>query len=409
MKSGLSFLVAARQCEIAELEQLAQTGELVGVLSRLTHALQRERGLSNVVLASRGERFAHQRLRQADACLQVEQEVRGTFDQLDTDANGARNGARLFSRIAVVLHALDDLPDLRKRIAAQALTPQEATEAFSRLIAGLLSVVFEAADTATDPEISRALVAMFNFMQGKEFAGQERAFGAAVFASGHIDAPGQHQWHDLIESQEGCFRIFRDFANAAVLGAERSSQDPGVLADLEKLRRVGSALLGEVRLDPSLSQVWYDCCTHRIDAMKTVEDLLSTELRRLCGRKITDARAQLRDQQAVLATLTHAATLAAPGVPAPYGPHLERSILDMVQEQSRRLQAISSELDTVRASLNERKVVERAKGLLMAHRQLSEEDAYRTLRQMAMNQNRKLSEVAASVLAIEHALSNSAA
>ena len=45
----------------------------------------------------------------------------------------------------------------------------------------------------------------------------------------------------------------------------------------------------------------------------------------------------------------------------------------MVQEQSHRLQAMSDELETVRASLNERKIVERAKGLLMAHRRLSEE------------------------------------
>ena len=42
MKSGLHFLIAARQCEIDELDQLARTSELVGVIGRLVHALQRE-------------------------------------------------------------------------------------------------------------------------------------------------------------------------------------------------------------------------------------------------------------------------------------------------------------------------------------------------------------------------------
>ena len=70
----------------------------------------------------------------------------------------------------------------------------------------------------------------------------------------------------------------------------------------------------------------------------------------------------------------------------------------MVQEQSRRLQAMSDELDTVRAALNERKLVERAKGLLMAHRRLSEDEAHKMLRQTAMNQNRRLVDVAESVL-----------
>ena len=87
-----------------------------------------------------------------------------------------------------------------------------------------------------------------------------------------------------------------------------------------------------------------------------------------------------------------------------YGLHLERSILELVQEQARRLQTMSEELDTVRASLNERKLIERAKGLLMAHRHLSEEEAHKTMRQMAMNQNRRLIEVAEAVLAMADVL-----
>jgi AmiR/NasT family two-component response regulator len=54
----------------------------------------------------------------------------------------------------------------------------------------------------------------------------------------------------------------------------------------------------------------------------------------------------------------------------------------------------------VRATLNERKLVERAKGLLMAHRRMSEQDAHKMLRQTAMNQNRRLVDVAESVLSM---------
>ena len=53
---------------------------------------------------------------------------------------------------------------------------------------------------------------MFNFMQGKEFAGQERACGAAAFASGRNDGARQQQWLHLIESQERCFQVFAEFA-----------------------------------------------------------------------------------------------------------------------------------------------------------------------------------------------------
>ena len=90
-----------------------------------------------------------------------------------------------------------------------------------------------------------------------------------------------------------------------------------------------------------------------------------------------------------------------------YGPHLERTLPALLQEQALRLQAISDELDAVRTSLNERKVVERAKGLLMAHRQMSEVDAYHALRQMAMNQNRRIADVAEAVLSLADVLPGS--
>ena len=397
MKSGLNFLLAARRCEIAELEQLAQTGELVGAIGRFIHALQRERGLSNVFLGSHGQRFAAQRAQQAAECARIEQAVRAIFDRLDTEAGSLRNGARLFSRIATVLHGLDGLPLLRERVAGQAVGPADATRAFVQLIGGLLAVVFEAADSATDPQVSRALVAMFNFMQGKEFAGQERAFGAGVFAAGGTGSGAQQQWQHLIESQDACFRLFRDFADPAVLGVELASQEPQTLAELERLRRIGCAPLPAGGLDASLSQAWYDCCTRRIDAMRAVEDALASHLQRLCAARIAQARAELHDQQVIHAALAGPAPLPSP---AHYGPHLERSVLGMLQEQAQRMQAMSDELDAVRATLNERRVIERAKGLLMAHRHLGEDEAYKAMRQMAMSQNRRVLDVAEAVLAM---------
>lgn len=400
MKSGTSFLLAARQCEIAELEQLARTGELVGAVGRFVHALQRERGICNVFLSSRGRRFADQRLLQVAECEAIERQVRAQFDRLDTDAHRVRNGARLFNRVAVVLHALDALPPLRAQVAAQAIAPPACVAAFVKLLAGLLAVVFEAADSATDPQVSRALVALFNFMQGKEFAGQERAHGAAVFVSGAGRASAPHEWQHLIELQQGCFQVFAQLADPALVRAAQAGVAPATLAELERLRRIGAAATPQPP-DTDLTQAWYDCCTVRIDAMRTVEDLLAAHLHQLCESRIAQARAELRDQRAMLEAL---AAVAGDGAPAGYGPHLERSVYAMLQEQSLRLQAMADELGAVRAALNERKVVERAKGLLMAHRNLREDEAYKALRQMAMNQGKRLVDVAEAVLALAEVL-----
>ena len=419
MKSGLSFLVAALRSEIDELDQLARTSELVGAIGRLVHGLQRERGISNVVLASGGQRFAAELQTQVAESLQLEERVREGFDRLETDPGRLGNGARLFSRIAWVLPGMDALPDLRRRIGTLAMPVADATAAFVKLIAGLLAVVFEAADGATDPEISRLLVAMFNFMQGKEFAGQERACGAAAFTSGRNDSARQQQWLHLIESQERCFQVFSEFAGAELQAQWLANLPPAHTAELERLRRVACAAPAGVALDPELSAPWFDCCTRRIDAMQVVETRLAADLRELCVVKSEQVRAEMAAHTALLTQISTrspapvavaffdpvaADASEAPVAPAAntalYGRQLERAILELVQDQSRRLQAMRDELDTVRGALNERKLVERAKGLLMAHRKLSEEDAHKMLRQTAMNQNRRLVDVAESVLAM---------
>jgi hypothetical protein len=400
MKSALHFLLAARHCEIADLEQLANTSELVTAVACFIHALQRERGISSIYLGSHGAQFARQCAGQVGHCDAAARAMRQRLDAIATQPGQARNGSRLFSRVAMVLHGLEALPALRARIARRELLPADAGAAFDKLIAGLLAVVFEAADTASDPAVSRALLAMFNFMQGKEFAGQERALGARVFVAGSIEGTGQQHWHHLVDSQHGCFQVFADHADPAVLRFDEAARDPLVLAEIGRLRGIGCTL--RAGADVGLSHEWYRWCTRRIDEMKLVEDRLALHLRRLCGLRIAQARGELRDERAALDALS--ARMDDAGTPVAIGPHLEHSLLDLVQAQSRRLQALGDELDAVRATLGERKLVERAKGLLMAHRQMTEDDAHKALREMAMNQNRRIVEVAAAVLSLAQVL-----
>lgn len=59
---------------------------------------------------------------------------------------------------------------------------------------------------------------------------------------------------------------------------------------------------------------------------------------------------------------------------------------------------LRTELAATRAALEERKLVDRAKGMLMKLKGLSEEEAYALMRRTAMDQGRKLVEVAAALI-----------
>jgi response regulator NasT len=74
------------------------------------------------------------------------------------------------------------------------------------------------------------------------------------------------------------------------------------------------------------------------------------------------------------------------------------SIIQVAAMRFEYFMSLRSELAQAQQKLAERKYVERAKGLLMKTRGLSEDEAYHTLRRMAMERNRRMGDVARSVI-----------
>ena len=75
-----------------------------------------------------------------------------------------------------------------------------------------------------------------------------------------------------------------------------------------------------------------------------------------------------------------------------------KPILDMAVSRFKAFSRLQRELAEAKSALEERKLVERAKGILMKKRSLSEEEAFALLRQTAMNEKKKISEIAQSVV-----------
>jgi two-component system, response regulator / RNA-binding antiterminator len=75
-----------------------------------------------------------------------------------------------------------------------------------------------------------------------------------------------------------------------------------------------------------------------------------------------------------------------------------KNILDLCISRFNSVARLRDELERARTALEERKVVDRAKGILMRARNLSEDAAYVLLRKTAMNENKKIAEVAQSVV-----------
>lgn len=75
-----------------------------------------------------------------------------------------------------------------------------------------------------------------------------------------------------------------------------------------------------------------------------------------------------------------------------------RPIVDAAIARFEEHRALRSELDAANLKLSERKLVERAKGVLMKQRGLDEDQAYGLMRKLAMDKNIKLAELAEQVV-----------
>ncbi|WP_158681550.1 nitrate- and nitrite sensing domain-containing protein [Microbulbifer pacificus] len=416
------FLLAAKRAEIRALERLVGSCELVTTVSDLVHQLQRERGISNIYLVSTGLRFAPQRLAQIRACVESENLFRKLLRNryLQTGRGDNPRDMRLLNSIAYSLHGLDELINLRRHIDTFEVSALESTDAFCRLIAGLLSVVFEAADVADDPEVTRLLVAMFNLMQAKEFSGQERAWGAIGFAGTSFDEKLHGRLAQLQDCQRSSLELFAQFAGEREQAHWRSIEGSQQSCDLQRLRLVIAGLKDGEPIAAEISEVWYELATARIDAMHCLEDEMAARLLSVIRRRVAESQAELGHHYAQLQQMKSSEWAQRPAltvlfdpelpglygrpssavVPSLPGQNLTHSLYELIRAQVAHIHRVSEELEQTRRALSERKLVERAKGLLMRSLKLSEEDAYRTMQVRAMEMNLKLAEVAEKILQI---------
>ena len=80
-----------------------------------------------------------------------------------------------------------------------------------------------------------------------------------------------------------------------------------------------------------------------------------------------------------------------------------KPILDLCISRFNAFSRLQDELDRTKSALEERKVIDRAKGILMKLKGLTEEEAYVLLRSTAMREKKKIGEIAQSILtASEH-------
>ena len=134
-----------------------------------------------------------------------------------------------------------------------------------------------------------AVSAYVSFIQGKERAGQERAFAAGGISAGKFELPVYSRVLGLVQAQDIYFGNFLGLATPEQREVFARTMSGPIVDTVVRMRGVmaSGGLSGEMKgLD---GKSWFDASTARIDLMKTVEDRLAADLATLTSAKHFEA------------------------------------------------------------------------------------------------------------------------
>jgi hypothetical protein len=265
---------------------------------------------------------------------------------------------------------------------ARTLPAASAMEHYSRTLRHLLSIVPQLNDSIDDPQIAGRFVALYSLMQGKELAGQERALGAIGFTQGHFSDEMRQTLVDRIDGQQACFDVFLSLTPDGLQEHFHLSL-PG--AEAEQLRRM--ACTRQPAADKGvLALHWFSLQTERLEHLRSQEELLIADLMMAVDQLITQADDYPAQEVPASEPLAHYPT---------------QPLLPLVRQQAREIEQLSRQLASMRDTLEERKVIDKAKSVLMSHQQMSEEQAWFQLRKMAMDKNQRMVDIARALLTVK--------
>jgi methyl-accepting chemotaxis protein len=299
---ALAVIVAAfvgeRHAVAVRSDRVIGFVEMSRSIAALVHELQRERGASVGVVASRGDDQAardrlaaqrrrtderlteYRRLRTAEASMLVDPGVGAAL----VDADG---------RLAA-------LPTTRAAVDAVRIPVADVLAGFGGTIASFLGITAEVIKEVEDGRIATELVTLRTLTAAKENAGIERATGNAVLSAGGTADP--ERLRAFIET--GALQNGRLAEFALLAAGRRDGVAEGLVrsqrrATVDGFRRTIAAAIDGRPIAGPTPAVWWEATTAWIDEMKEAEDRIADRVAAESAAIAAAARSDFRRVAAI--------------------------------------------------------------------------------------------------------------
>ncbi|CDT27569.1 Methyl-accepting chemotaxis protein [Vibrio coralliirubri] len=282
-----------------EMSSLNQLTRLSVVYSELVHELQKERGMTAGFIGSQGTKFVSELASQRTSADNRRNQRNDYWQSANIELPQIN---RLNTEIS---QSLNQLSSIRNRVDSQSIPLSEALGYYTKLNAKLLSVSALIAELSSDAAITTETIAYYNFLQGKERAGIERAVLNNTFSKNEFGPGMLVKFISLVTEQNTYFSNFEVLSTPANVRFFEQQLNDRSVAEVEKLRGLAESKMSGFDVDPVY---WFSQSTARIVQLKKTENHLAESLIALTEKKMSEAQSAMMMSIGLFALITLFAT-----------------------------------------------------------------------------------------------------
>jgi len=263
-----------------EMSVLTQYTTLSVEYSELVHELQKERGMTAGFIGSDGTKFATKlRKQRADTDVKYAEMMRFLQQNEVNDSQIKQLQTR-------IQQDLSKLAGIRNKVDTKNIQLASALRYYTQLNAKLLSLSGLIVDISTDASITAETVAYYNFLQGKERAGIERAVLSNAFSKDHFGTGDFVKFISLVIEQDTYFASFKTFATNSNNQFFEQQLNTSAVKEVMRLRNVAETKSNDFNVD---AEYWFGQASGRIGQLKKIQDELEISLLNLVNTNRNNA------------------------------------------------------------------------------------------------------------------------
>jgi methyl-accepting chemotaxis protein len=261
-----SFWFIEEYKRIRESKNIIDSVKLSNKSNEIVHNLQKERGLSQGYIASSGEKFREEL---ASVRKDTDQTYQIFIEFVDKN-QGLIKVFKIEDAVNKIIKKREELLELRKRIDAINVTPQEAFNFYSDYIIDYIDLVKFIQANINYSILRNIMRAYYDFSYYKEYAGRERATLNRFITQKSLSLTNYGNYINIYSLQYNYFKHFQD----RIRNLEKVKQiyNENINQELEKKVQSYREIVLKEKWEDITPEEWFKVSTQRIDNLKVIEE-----------------------------------------------------------------------------------------------------------------------------------------